>query len=92
MSDIRNDYYIAVGGEIVAQIEFIIHENEALEDKGIVISRTLVADHYRGQGIGKALIDRVVIHARSQNKYIRSICPFAKMILENDKHYQDVLQ
>ena len=92
MSNIRNDYYIAVGGEIVAQIEFIIHEKEVPEDNGIVISHTLVADHCRGQGLGKALIDRVVIHARSQNKYIKSICPFAKMILENDKHYQDVLQ
>ena len=91
MSNIRNDFYIAVDGELVAQIEFIIHEKETTEGNRIVIFHTLVSDHCRGQGLGKALIDRVVKHARNENKSVQSVCPFAKMILEKENKYRDVL-
>ena len=91
MSNIRNDFYIAVGGEIVAQIEFVIHKDEKSEGNRFVIFHTLVADRCRGQGLGKALIDRVVKHARIENKSVQSVCPFAKMILEKEKQYHDVL-
>ena len=91
MSNIRNDFYIAVDGEIVAQIEFVIYEKETSEGSPIIISHTLVADHCRGQGLGKALIDRVVMHARNEKKFVQSACPFAKMILEKEKEYHDIL-
>ena len=84
VSNSRNKFYIAVGGEIVAQIEFVL-------DDRIVIAQTLVADHCRGKGLGKSLIDRVVLYARNEHKSVQAICPFAQMILGNEKKYRDVL-
>ena len=89
MSNRRADFYIAVGGEIVAQIKFMM-QKQTSEEESIVIFHTVVADHCRGQGLGKALIDRVVMLARSENKSIQSVCPFAKMILQKEKEYHDV--
>ncbi|WP_077247930.1 GNAT family N-acetyltransferase [Bacillus sp. FJAT-27986] len=86
-----NDFYIAIGGNIVAQIEFVADEQEVSEQGSIIINHTLVANSYRGKGLGKALVNRVVLHARNENKYIKPVCPFAKMMLENKKEYQDVL-
>ena len=91
MPGYRNDFYIAVGGNIVAQIEFMANEQEESEQDSIIINHTLVANSYRGNGLGRALVNRVVLHARNENKCIKPVCPFAKMVLENKKEYQDVL-
>lgn len=91
MTILKDDFYIAVDGKIVAQIEFVAKEKEEAAQDIIIIHHTLVADCCRGKGLGKALVNRVVGYARNENKYIRPICPFAKMILENAEEYQDIL-
>ncbi len=87
----RDDFYIAVGGKVVAQIEFEKNEHEVHNEDSIIIRHTLVANGFRGKGIGKALVNRVVLYARKENVNIKPVCPFAKMVLESKVEYQDIL-
>lgn len=91
MADTKTEFYIAMDGHIVAQLEFVTCMKELDRKEVILINHTLVADRYRGRGLGRELINRVVKYARAEQKQIMPICPFAKMILEGDLNYQDVL-
>ena len=90
MADTKTEFYIAMDGHIVAQIEFVPCVREH-EHKVILINHTLVIERYRGRGLGRELINRVVKHARSENRLIIPVCPFAKMILEGNNEYKDIL-
>lgn len=57
----------------------------------IIIDHTFVSDELRGQKIGQQLIKKVVDFARSENKNIVPICPFAKKEFSKNKEYEDVL-
>ncbi|KMY46473.1 hypothetical protein AC622_12265 [Bacillus sp. FJAT-27916] len=76
---------------MVAQLEFVPCVRERDHKEVILINHTLVADKYRGRGLGRELINRVVKYARAEQMQIIPVCPFAKMILESDAKYKDVL-
>lgn len=69
-----------------AEIEF---ETDA--DNNVVVTHTYVSDVFKGQGVGKKLVNAVVDFARENNRKIVPICSFAKAILEKSEEYADVL-
>ena len=91
MADTKTEFYIALDGNIVAQLEFVPCNRERDQKEIILINHTLVSDRYRGRGLGRELINRVVKYARSENRLIIPVCPFAKMILEGNNEYKDIL-
>ena len=60
--------------------------------KGIIIvDHTFVSDRLRGQGVGQALVRRVVEFARKEGIKIMPLCPFTKSQFDRNKDYDDVL-
>lgn len=69
-----------------AKIDFVIDEKD-----NIVIEHTIISDEFKGQGIGKLLVDKVVEFARAENKKVIPVCTYAKAQFEKNKDYEDVL-
>lgn len=58
----------------------------------IIIDHTLVPVAWRGQGLGKALVQRAVEDARARGVQIVPLCPFAKAQIDKTPDWQDVLK
>lgn len=57
----------------------------------IIADHTAVPDAARGQGVGKALIERAVADARKEGRKIVPLCPYAKAEIKKHREWQDVL-
>ncbi|WP_378953049.1 GNAT family N-acetyltransferase [Pelosinus sp. sgz500959] len=57
----------------------------------IIIDHTFVSDELRGQNVGRQLLQKVVDWARTENKKIVPLCPFAKAEMMKNSEYKDVL-
>ncbi len=57
----------------------------------IIIDHTEVDDEYRGQSIGKRLLEKLVDYARQNNIKIIPLCPFAKSVFDRTEEIRDVL-
>ena len=57
----------------------------------IIIDHTGVPDEWRGQGVGKALVQRGVEDARARGVKIVPLCPFAKAQIARNPDWRDVL-
>lgn len=57
----------------------------------IIIDHTGVPDAFRGQGVGAALVLRVVEDARAAGKKILPLCPFAAAQFRRHPEWADVL-
>ena len=60
-------------------------------DKLLIIDHTEVDDSFRGQGVGKMLLHKLVNYARSKQLKIMPLCPYAKSIFEKEEAIRDVL-
>ena len=56
----------------------------------MIIDHTEVNEH-KGEGVGTQLVAAAVEYARLHDIKIMPVCNFAKVILENNKEYEDVL-
>jgi predicted GNAT family acetyltransferase len=74
----RKQYEFHIEGA-VAKIEYIINQ------EGIVyLTHTEVPYELEGQGIGKQLVEKVLIDIEDNNMYVVPLCPFvAAYILKN---------
>ena len=57
-----------------------------------IIDHTFVKEGYNGQGIAQELVRLVVDKARTENKLIIPLCPFAKKKKKKKAEYHDVLK
>lgn len=81
----RNSFYInGESGKLVARME--ISETERI----IIIASTFVDDSLRGQGVGRLLLEEVVKLARSSNKRILPLCPYALSVFKKDDSLSDI--
>lgn len=55
------------------------------------ITHTVVDEKFKGQGIAKKLVLKIVEEARINNIKLLPICSYAKKLLESNKDYEDVL-
>ncbi|WP_373495825.1 GNAT family N-acetyltransferase [Aquiflexum sp.] len=58
----------------------------------LIIEHTEVSDELRGTGWGNKLVLAAVELARSQNKKILPLCPFAKSVFQKQPEIKDVLK
>lgn len=56
-----------------------------------IIDHTDVDDSYKGQGVGRQLLDAAVAFAREKQLKILPLCPFAKHQFDKDSSIHDVL-
>lgn len=60
-------------------------------DTLFIIDHTDVSDDYRGQGVGRQLLDKAVSFAREKQVKILPLCPYAKSVFDKDSSIHDVL-
>ena len=56
----------------------------------LIIDHTEVDQTLQGQGIGRAMLDKIVTMARTEGKKILPLCPFAKAEFMRDSMIADV--
>ena len=76
-------HYNAVG-EMDAEITFQVEKDVLIAD------HTFVDPTYRGQGIGKLLVDKLADYARENQKKIHPICPYIVNLFKKYDEYNDV--
>ncbi len=83
-------------GRYVARIEGIDAEAEMTFSKAsdalIIADHTSVPDAFRGQGVGRALFDRLVSDAREGGVKIVPLCPFVNAERQKRPEWADVFQ
>ncbi|PBB05529.1 GNAT family N-acetyltransferase [Salimicrobium humidisoli] len=67
-----------------------IHWVPTGEDQ-IILDHSFVSEELRGEGMGEALVERVVDYAREEDKKVIVTCPFAKAQIQKHEDFQDVL-
>lgn len=61
-------------------------------DSMLIIDHTDVEDQFRGQGIGRQLLDALVAFAREREIKVIPLCPFSKSVFDKDQSINDVLK
>jgi len=64
--------------------------SKAGQDK-IIIDHTEVEEAFRGEGVGKQLLYKIVEWARAEHIKVIPLCPFAKSVFDKDEEIRDVL-
>ncbi len=73
------------GGDVIGEMTYIWSGNNHLS-----INYTEVIDLYKGQGIGKKLVEKAVEFARENNCTITPVCSFVRNIFDKNPAYNDV--
>ncbi|MDP7978307.1 GNAT family N-acetyltransferase [Bacillus sp. WLY-B-L8] len=81
-----NTFYVGEENKKEAEIHYVPTGKEK-----IIVDHTFVSDNPRGQGVGEALVKKIVEFAREEGKVIIPLCPFAKSQIERNADYHDVL-
>lgn len=81
-----NGFYVGEQDHKEAEIHYVSSGNDI-----IIVDHTIVSDSLRGQGVGPALVKRLVEYARTKGIKIMPLCPFAKSQFDRHKEYSDVL-
>lgn len=84
-SDTKGRYVVELNG---AEAEMTYSK---AGDSMIIIDSTAVPDAMRGQKVGFALVAKAVEDARSLDKKIMPLCPFAKAQFARHPEWRDVL-
>ncbi|MBS5992824.1 MAG: N-acetyltransferase, partial [Acinetobacter baumannii] len=57
-----------------------------------IIDATDVNENYRGQGVGRQLLDALVAFVREKDVKVIPLCPYAKSVFDKDPSIGDVLR
>lgn len=79
-------FFITENGKQLGELIYSLSGNDT-----IIIEHTEVAEELRGKNAGKQLVDSCANYARLHHYRILPICAFAKVIMNRDAAYQDVL-
>ncbi|PLT28456.1 GNAT family N-acetyltransferase [Peribacillus deserti] len=94
MLDIKkgeHEFYIEKNGEKAAFIQWDSEGKDKNGTKAISIYHTEVGESLKGQGAGKALVEKVVNYAREEKLSVGATCSFAQKVLQETSEFQDVL-
>ncbi|MDO5058567.1 MAG: GNAT family N-acetyltransferase [Neisseria sp.] len=61
-------------------------------DTMFIIDHTDVDEAFKGQGVGRKLVDAAVAFAREKELKVLPLCPFAKSVFDKDESIRDVLR
>lgn len=82
----HGSFYMEENGATVAEIVY-----SKRGEKRLVIEHTGVDQSLRGKKIGNELVHRTVEYARQHEYKITPVCQFAKVVMQRDESYHDVL-
>lgn len=80
-------YVARVAGKPDAEMTF-----SRAGDKFLIIDHTGVPEALGGMGVGKALVEYMVMDVRARGLKIIPLCPFTRATLEKHKEWQDILK
>lgn len=80
-------YVARVAGKPDAEMTF-----SRAGDKFLIIDHTGVPEALGGMGVGKALVEHMVMDVRARGLKIIPLCPFTRATLEKHKEWQDILK
>lgn len=84
--DNKSVFILNEQGERIAESSFV-YTGEHL----VIIDSTFVDESLKGKNVGKQLIDRIVQRMRKENRKIIPLCPFAKIIFDRNRDYDDIV-
>jgi len=58
----------------------------------LIIDHTDVNERFRGQGVGRQLLDELIAFVRERQVKVIPLCPFAKSVFDKDASIHDVLK
>ena len=85
----------ASGGRSVAHVEGKPEAEMTFSkagDKILIIDHTGVPDELGGMGVGKALVEFMVMDVRSRSLKVIPLCPFTIATLRKHPEWQDILK
>lgn len=85
----------ATGGRYVAHVEGGPDAEMTFSKAGekiLIIDHTGVPDVHAGKGVGKALVEYMVMDVRTRGLKIIPLCPFTAATLRKQPEWQDVLK
>jgi predicted GNAT family acetyltransferase len=82
----KGSFYIEVNNQKVATIDYLMES-----DTKLIIEHTRVDESLKGQGIGKKLLEKLVVYTREKQISVMPLCSFANAILKKTPEWQDVL-
>ena len=91
MENIQRDthrYFIAdASGRILAELDYAYINH----DMTYTVDSIFVSPELRGQGIASQLLDAIVTDAKSEDKTIKAVCPYAKAASQRyPEKYQEI--
>ncbi|MEQ8406147.1 MAG: GNAT family N-acetyltransferase [Oceanicaulis sp.] len=84
--DTKGRYVATAPGKPEAELTYSIASASL-----IIVDHTGVPDEWRGMGVGKALVERVVTDSRARGVKIVPLCPFAKAQISKTPEWRDVV-
>jgi predicted GNAT family acetyltransferase len=63
-----------------------------VDPQNIIVDHTSVEPTFKGQGIGKKIVEELVYWARNNGIKVLPLCTFAKATLEKQKEWSDILR
>lgn len=85
--DSKGSAYLKHEGKTAAEMTFSIASKQL-----IIIDHTEVNENYRGQQLGRQLLDALVQKARDEDFKIMPLCPYARSEFQKDASIQDVMR
>ncbi|NIE97934.1 N-acetyltransferase [Acinetobacter sp. Tr-809] len=61
-------------------------------DSMLIIDHTDVNEAFRGQGVGRKLLDELIVFVRERQVKVIPLCPFSKSVFDKDSSIRDVLK
>ena len=83
------------GGRYVARVEGKPDAEMTYSKAGekiLIVDHTGVPEDLGGMGVGKALVEHMVMDVRARGLKIVPLCPFTRATLEKHKEWQDILK
>lgn len=85
LEDDKGAFVIEESGERIAEMQI------ALREKNMIVFHTEVAEHLKGQGIAKKLLDEMVAYAREKQLKVVPLCAYVRAQFERHKDvYNDI--
>ncbi|MCL2289850.1 MAG: N-acetyltransferase [Bacteroidetes bacterium] len=74
-------------GRVIGEMTYVWSGNEYF-----IINHTEVSDEYKGQGVGKKMVEKAIEFARENNYTIYPQCSFAQDVFDRNPAYNDVIK
>jgi predicted GNAT family acetyltransferase len=81
----RGSFFVEEGGRRLAELTYTVAGTR------VILDHTDVDDSLRGTGTGNKLVEAAVVWARTENRRLLPLCPFARSVFDKNPAFADVL-